>query len=100
MDEYIGKHRVKMKGVVLHYIPKKAIQLQLIKFIKLPVWLRMEFEDNENGVLIKHTISAGYKGIGSLLDPLFKLHFNNDFRRAMDEHVKTEFPKLRDLLHS
>jgi hypothetical protein len=60
----------------------------------------MEFEDREGGVFIRHTITAGYHGIGKLLDPLLTLHFNDDFRKAMDEHVKTEFPRLRNLLHS
>lgn len=99
MDEFVGKHRVKMKGVVVNFIPGKKLLLQFKKLIRLPAWLLMEFDDREGGVFIRHIITAGYNGIGKLLDPLLKLHFSDDFRKAMDEHVKTEFPKLRDLLH-
>jgi hypothetical protein len=34
-----------------------------------------------------------------VLDPLLRIYFSESFTRAMDEHVKTEFPKLRDMLH-
>ncbi len=100
MDEFVGRHRVKMKGVVVNVIPGKKLLLQFKKLIRLPAWLLMEFEDKDGGVFIRHVITAGYTGIGTLLDPLLKLHFSDDFQKAMDEHVKTEFPRLRNLLHS
>jgi hypothetical protein len=37
--------------------------------------------------------------VGRILDPLLRLYFSQDFARAMDDHVKTEFPKLMELLH-
>lgn len=99
MDEFVGKNRVKMKGIVLEIMPGKKLRLQLIKIVKLPVRLLLEFEDKEGGVFIKHIITAGFNGIGKQFDPLLKLYFNDDFRKAMDEHVKTEFPKLKPILH-
>ena len=99
MDEYIGKMRLKMKGVVLKAIPGKKIVCQMIKFIKLPILLSFEMKDIKNDVQLIHTINFGYKGIGKILDPLFKLFIPNNFAKEMDKHVKTEFPKLRDVLH-
>jgi hypothetical protein len=33
-----------------------------------------------------------------VLDPIFRAYFTDSFCRALDAHVKTEFPRLRDLL--
>jgi hypothetical protein len=35
-----------------------------------------------------------------VLDPLFRLYFSRRFAAAMDEHVRKEFPLLRDRLHA
>jgi hypothetical protein len=66
--------------------------------IKLPVRLSLDLTDDESGVAITHTIEAGFKGPGRLLDPLIRLYFSRKFAAAMDDHVKTEFPLLRDRL--
>ena len=52
------------------------------------------------GVHIAHTITAGLRGPGRVLDPLLRLYFSRGFARAMDEHVRAEFPKLRDVLYA
>ncbi len=98
MDEFIGERRVKMTGVVLEALPARRIVWQLEKGIRLPAWLRLELEDDAAGVTIVHTIRAGFAGIGRLLDPIFRIYFSPKFEQAMDEHVKAEFPRLRDLL--
>jgi len=97
MDECIGKRRIKMVGVVRVAEPAKIVW-QLKKAIPLPVWLTLELADDAAGVTITHTIRAGFNGLGRLFDPLFRMYFSNEFGCAMDEHVKTEFPMLRDLL--
>jgi hypothetical protein len=99
MDEFIGDERVKVTGVVSAFEPNRKIVLRFKKGIALPVWLTLEVADDPKGVAITHTIQAGIGGAGSLLDPIFRLHFSHEFARAMDEHVKTEFRMLRDLLH-
>lgn len=43
---------------------------------------------------------VGYEGIGRVFDPVLRLYLSPKFAQAMDEHVRTEFPKLRDMLHS
>jgi hypothetical protein len=73
---------------------------QFKKGIALPVWLTLDLVDDVEGVAITHTIEAGFRGPGRLIDPLLRLYFSDQFEQAMDEHVRTEFPKLRDLLRS
>jgi hypothetical protein len=97
MDEFIGKRRIKMIGVVRVAEPTRLVW-QLKKGILLPVWLTLELAEDAAGVTLTHTIRAGFDGLGQFFDPLFRLYFSEAFGRALDEHVKTEFPKLRDLL--
>jgi hypothetical protein len=99
MDEYIGARRVRMTAIVIESIAGAKITWQLEKIIRLPAWLSLELEDDDEGVTITHTIRAGFAGAGRILDPLLRLYFSESFTRALDEHVKTEFPKLRDMLH-
>jgi hypothetical protein len=98
MDEYIGERRLRMTAVVRAIEPGKEIVWQLKKGLALPAWLTLKLADDTVGVLITHTIEAGFSGPGRLLDPLLRLYLSDAFSRAMDEHVRTEFPKLRDML--
>jgi hypothetical protein len=99
MDEYIGRRRVRMKGVVVEAERGKRILWQLKRWrVPLPIRLTLELRDREGGVTLQHTIRAGFGGSGRVLDPLFRAYFSPKFASAMDEHVRTEFPKLRDLL--
>lgn len=100
MDERVGDRRVRMTGIVVEAKPGSRIVWQLEKGIRLPVWLVLELNDQGDGVTVVHTIRAGFSGLGRILDPLFRLHFSDAFARAMDEHVRTEFPRLRDLLRA
>jgi hypothetical protein len=99
MDEFIGRHRIRMKGVVENVVPGELIIWQLKKIVKLPLRLLLKLENNENGVKITHAIKVGFKGVGKILDPIITFFIPGDFIEAMDEHAKTEFQKLRDLLH-
>ena len=98
MDEYVGRRRIKMRGVVTQAIPGKKIVWQVKQIVRLPVHLILEADNDDEGVTLTHTIQAGFEGIGSLLDPLFRLYFSDEFAHAMDEHAQAEFPMLRDLL--
>lgn len=97
MDEFIGKRRVKMVGVVRVARPDRIVW-QLKKGSLLPVRLILELGDDAAGVAITHTIQAGFRGLGHLFDPVFRLYFSDQFARAIDQHVRVEFPMLRDLL--
>jgi hypothetical protein len=101
MDEYVGTRRVRMTGVVVEVIPGERIVWQLKKGVRLPVRLTLELADHDGGVELCHTITAGYRGVGRLLDPLLRLYFSPSFAAAMDTHVRAEFPLLRDhLVHT
>ena len=71
---------------------------QLRKGIKLPARLSLELKDCEGGVEITHTVRAGFRGLGRVLDPSLKFIMSERFARDLNDHVQTEFPLLRDLL--
>ena len=97
-DEYVGKRRLKFEGIVVKNIPGREIVWQLKKEVKLTVWLVLEFEDKDEGVLIIHTIKAGFERAGRLLDPFFRLYLNQSFEKDLEEHAHIEFNKLTDIL--
>lgn len=98
MDEYVGTRRLRMKGVVIEAVPDRRIVWQLKRVIRLPARVELELREQDDGVAIAHTTRAGFSAAGRVLDPLFRLYFSERFARALDEHVKTEFPLLRDTL--
>lgn len=98
MDEYIGKRRVQMTAVVVEAQPGQRIVWQLEAILRLPAWVRFTLEKTAEGVTVTHTISAGFSGIGAVLDGLLRLYLNDTFARDMDEHVRTEFPMLGAML--
>lgn len=53
-----------------------------------------------DGCLVRHSVEVGYRGIRRVLDPLLRLYVSQRFAADLDEHVRTEFPKLRDLLRA
>lgn len=99
-DERVGTRRLRMYGIVLEARPGKRLVWQLKRGVRLPAWLVVELEDHVGGVTITHTIRAGFRGVGRLLDPLLGLYLTPHFRESMDEHAKTEFRRLGELLHA
>ena len=98
MDEYIGERRIRMSALVSEAIRGQKLVWQLRRVVKLPIRLSLELVDYEGGVAITHTIEAGYRGPGRVVDPLLRLYFSSSFAESMDQHAKTEFPLLRDRL--
>jgi hypothetical protein len=98
MDEFIGEHRIATTGVLVEVVPGRKLVWQLKKGVRLPVRLSLELCDDEAGVSVTHTIQVGFEGLGRVLDPAFRLCFSRKFAAALDEHVKAEFPRLRDML--
>jgi hypothetical protein len=98
MDEYVGKHRLKMTAIVTEAQPGKKIVWQMRRWIRLPVRLSIELEDDNKGVVLTHTIWAGAGGVGKIFDRLLRVYLSDEFAQAMDEHCKTEFAKLSDVL--
>ncbi|MCV7213896.1 hypothetical protein H7J51_01180 [Mycobacterium crocinum] len=100
MDEFIGTRRLRMTAVVVEAEPGRKIMWQMKKGIRLPAWLTIEVVDHPGSVDVRHTITAGWAGAGRVLDPLLRLYFSPSFAAAMDKHVHTEFPLIRDRLHA
>jgi hypothetical protein len=98
MDEYIGRRRVRLTGVVVQAVPGERITWRLAKTIRLPVRLTLELTPQHGGLALRHTITAGWSGPGRMLDPLFRCYFTRAFTTAMHQHVHTEFALLRDHL--
>ncbi|HSD83811.1 MAG TPA: hypothetical protein VLG46_08135 [Anaerolineae bacterium] len=98
MDEFVGKKRVKMMAVVAEVVPGRRLVWQMKKIFRLPIWLSIDLADDAGGVTLTHTILAGCKGVGQILDPILRVYFSNEFSRAMDEHAQIEFPKLGEML--
>lgn len=99
MDEYVGSRRVRMAGKVLEAVPGERIVWQLrLGRLPLPVRLTLALSTSDQAVRLRHTITAGWPGRGRWLDPLWRLYFSRSFAGAMDRHVRTEFPLMRNLL--
>lgn len=100
MDEYVGERRLMAKAVVKQIDHGKKIVWKFVRLVRLPVRLILELEDQDDGLLIRHTVTAGFKGLGRICDPLLRIYFTRRFAKDLDEHVRTEFPMLRDMLSS
>jgi len=98
VDEYVGKRRLRGSAIVTEAVPGERLVWQVMRGIRLPARLELEFSDYAGGVAITHTVRAGFRGAGRVLDPLLKVFLSRRFADDLDEHVRTEFPLLRDLL--
>ena len=99
MDELVGNRRVKMRCELVTLLPGSRLVWQLRRLLfRLPVKLVLQLNDDNTGVEIEQSIEAGFLGFASFLDPVFRLFFPPSFAAAKDEHVRAEFPKLRDFL--
>jgi hypothetical protein len=99
MDEHIGSRRVHMAAEVRELLPGRKVVWQMrFRRCRLPVRLTLTLRPQADGTSLKHTITAGWSGLGSVLDTVWRLYFTRSFARAMDRHVRTEFALLRDLL--
>lgn len=100
MDEFVGRRRLRLRGVVEAVEPGSRLVWRFRKVVRLPARLSLELTAVPGGVSVRHTITAGWTGIGRVLDPLLRLYFTPRFRADLDAHVRTEFPLLRDFLRA
>jgi len=97
-DEYVGKRRLKFEAIVTEIVPDQKIVWQLKKRIPLPAWIILEFADSPNGIKVTHTLAIGFQGFGRLLDPVLRLYFTPSYANDLEQHARTEFPKLGAML--
>jgi hypothetical protein len=100
MDEYVGSRRIRMVGEVVEAVRGERIVWRLRPWgLRLPVRLTLTLHTDGGDVRVHHAITAGWTGRARALDPLWRIYLSPSFAGAMDRHVRTEFPLLRDLLH-
>lgn len=101
MDEYVGSRHLRMVGEVESVVPGEQIVWRLgwggFRF-SLPIRLTLTLRTRDRGVHLRHSITAGWPGPARMLDPLWRLYLSRSFAGAMERHVQTEFPLLRDML--
>jgi hypothetical protein len=100
MDEFVGRRRLRLRGIVESVEPGRRLVWRFRKIVSLPARLHLELFPMPGGVAVRHTITAGWPGIGRMLDPLLRLYFTPRFTTDLDTHVRTEFPLLRDYLRA
>ena len=100
MDEFVGRRRLRLRGVVEAVEPGRRLVWRFRKVVSLPARLSLELDPVPGGVSVRHTVTAGWPGIGRVLDPLLRLYFTARFRADLDAHVRTEFRLLRDYLRA
>jgi hypothetical protein len=98
MDEFVGRRRLRLRGVVEAFEPGRRIVWRFHKIVPLPARLSLVFSPTQDGVCVQHTVTAGWPGIGRVLDPLLRLYFTAEFTADLDDHVRIEFPLLRNYL--
>ena len=96
MEEIIGDRSIKVTCELVDLVARQTLVWRLRRpLFRLPVRLVLQLKDYYTGVVIEQSIESG---VASRLDPAFRLLFSARFAAAKDEHVRTEFPKLRDFL--
>ena len=97
-DEYVGKYRLKLHGVVREFIPAQKIVWQMKFGNSLPAWIILECCDQSDDLYISHIVRAGFRGVGSTLDPVLKTYFTPRLFNALDDHAHAEFSMLAKLI--
>lgn len=99
MDEYVGPRRLRMTGEVVEVVPGERVVWRFRKWgLLLPARLTLTLRTRGGDVWLRHAITAGWAGAGRVLDPVLRVWFSPAFAAAMEQHVITEFGRLRDLL--
>jgi hypothetical protein len=97
-DEYVGRRRLKFYAVIREVVPGRKVTWQMKAGVELPAWLSLEVEETPHGVHLIHTLAAGFEGPGRVFDPLLRLYLSPAFARELDDHARTEFPRLAEML--
>lgn len=97
-DEYVGRRRLKFTGIVVKADGDAEIVWRMKLLVMLPAWLSLRYTEEEGGVRVIHTLSAGYRGFGRFLDVFFRMYLSRSFENELNMHAHTEFPMLARML--
>lgn len=93
MDEYVGRRRLRFRGVVRVADPPHRIVWQIGPGGITPAWLDLRLNETAGGTRVEHTLRLGWEGrAGRLTDPLVRRWFSPAFADALTVHASTEFP--------
>lgn len=100
LDQLIGGIRVKATETIIEATPYTRLRRQVLWFgVRSPVRMLFEFVDDDRGVMITHTVTAGFTGWRRILDPVFRLFFfTKRFDAALDQHMQDEILALREFI--
>ena len=100
LEQMIGPYRVRETAEIVDAVAGRSFTRQILLVgMRLPIFITFELEDTADGVTITHTMHIGYRGLGRILDPLFRLcFFTRAFAAALDEHLRMEYELLREVL--
>ena len=93
-DEYVGKKRLKFKAIISDYQPNYCIEYQMIKGVKLPIWLRMEFTQQGSEIEVMHAIKVGFSGWFKSVNYLISPFITKKFVMDLENHAEEEFNRL------
>jgi hypothetical protein len=100
MDEMVGSRHLRMKWIVTE-LDSGRITWQLFGPMRLPCWVSLSFQDDEQGAMIAHTLRAGFHGVlGKITDPIIRIFLSARFAETLDKHFTTEFSRLPDLIEA
>ena len=99
-DQNIGKkHRMKFFATSIIAERPSKIVYQMRKFgITLPGFLELQFEDTPNGLALTEQIRIGFRGAGSIFDPLIRIFYGKRFFKDMNPHHTREWKNLAEVL--
>jgi hypothetical protein len=73
MDEFVGRRRLRMTGIVSEMVPDKRMVWNLDAPLHVPARLSLDLVDDSSGVTVRPATEAGFTSIGALLDPIPRL---------------------------
>lgn len=97
LEQMIGRFHVRETAEIVEALPPRRFVRRVIKGFRLPIFIAFDLEEDDAGLTIIHTIQAGFRGLGRVLDPLFRLYFTRRFAEALDEHLRIEYVLLREV---
>ena len=101
-DQNIGnKYRMKFYAIIKEANKPNRVVFQMRKYgINLPGYLRLDFSDTAEGLILTETLRIGLNGLGKICDPFIKIIYGKRFYLEFKEHHKREWQCLADILNS
>ncbi|MCL2416587.1 MAG: hypothetical protein FWD02_01460 [Bacteroidales bacterium] len=99
-DQHISPNfRLKSYAIVRVAGRPCEITVQVLKFgMRVPVFVSLYFEDTLNGLVLTEEVRAGYRGVGAIFNPFFRLVLTKRKLSALTKHHNKEWKELERIL--